>query len=411
MSNWPVVQLGDVADVFRGTSYTGGELSVDDRLPTLIGMGEIVGGGGLKLTNARHYAGRIKDTQFVRYDDIVVAMTDLTQDGRLLGSPAQIPLPNRDQQFIVSHHLQIVRCNDRVVPEFLKFVFLGPDWFSFVRGVSTGTTVRAVSADDAKRFSFPLPSLDIQSRIVRVLSPLLQKVESNARLAGLIEEELRLAFNCEFEVAPRLSGVALSEIVDFKSKRRPTSSVRAARYVPMSSLPTDSASIEKWEERQIGSGQKFVNGDVLLARITPCLENGKAGIVDFLDEGEVGWGSTEYLVLSGRHCPMTVWIYCLVRSSHLREFAIRHMTGTSGRQRCSAAAFDSYFVEGLNVDTIADFCRRFDSRLKSLSQLRDENSLLRQLLKLLVPGLVGGRLNLGNEGSVDSAQRAGGCNV
>ena len=49
-----------------------------------------------------------------------------------------------------------------------------------------------------------------------------------------------------------------------------------------------------------GSGAKFVNGDVLLARITPCLENGKTAFVDFLDDGQVGWGSTEYIVFRSK---------------------------------------------------------------------------------------------------------------
>jgi len=396
MSEWRIVRLGEVAEVFRGTSYGGSDLSEDTDLPTLIGMGEIRGGGGLNLSKARHFAGRFKSEQVLKGDDIVIAMTDLTQDGRLLGSPAQIPHSNPEQQYIASHHLQIVRCGDSVLPEFLKFVLSSPTWFAYLRGVSTGTTVRAVSSNDAQRFSFRLPSLATQAQIANILAPLAKKLESNARIARLVEQELRLAFDSEFSVAPLTHGRRLTDIVDFNSKRGLVRSQRPARYVPMSSLPTDSASIELWEEREFGSGQKFMNGDVLLARITPCLENGKAAIVDFLEEDEVGWGSTEYLVLSGRYGPMTIWIYCLVRSTHLREFAIRHMTGTSGRQRCPAAAFDAYFLESVDVDSIFDFCHRFDNHLRSLGQLRNENVVLKEQLGLLIPGLVSGAMSFRN---------------
>lgn len=52
------------------------------------------------------------------------------------------------------------------------------------------------------------------------------------------------------------------------------------------------------EMEGLGSGIRFANGDTLIASITPCLENGKAAYVDFLPEGETGWGSTEYILES-----------------------------------------------------------------------------------------------------------------
>ena len=53
--------------------------------------------------------------------------------------------------------------------------------------------------------------------------------------------------------------------------------------------------------RPFGSGMRFANGDTLVARITPCLENGKTAYVDFLRDDEIGWGSTEYIVMKPKH--------------------------------------------------------------------------------------------------------------
>lgn len=106
-------------------------------------------------------------------------------------------------------------------------------------------------------------------------------------------------------------------------------------YVAMENLPIDRRTITEWNRRPFsGSGSRFQNGDTLLARITPCLENGKTAYVDCLDSGEIAHGSTEFIVLSGKdELTDSLFIYYLARSSEFRDFAIKRMEGSSGRQR------------------------------------------------------------------------------
>ncbi|WP_264537368.1 restriction endonuclease subunit S [Flavobacterium sp. N1736] len=104
--------------------------------------------------------------------------------------------------------------------------------------------------------------------------------------------------------------------------------------VPMDCIDSFSKKIKRYNSKKFGGGTKFRNGDTLLARITPCLENGKTAFVDILNENEIGFGSTEYLVFreikdkSDKH-----FIYYLSISPRFREIAIKAMNGTSGRQR------------------------------------------------------------------------------
>ena len=86
-----------------------------------------------------------------------------------------------------------------------------------------------------------------------------------------------------------------------------------------------------------GSGARFQNGDTLLARITPCLENGKTVYVDCLKSNQIGHGSTEFIVLSGIEDKTdNLFVYYLARDPSLRTFAIRSMQGSTGRQRVDA---------------------------------------------------------------------------
>jgi type I restriction enzyme S subunit len=82
---------------------------------------------------------------------------------------------------------------------------------------------------------------------------------------------------------------------------------------------------------------------VLFARITPCLENGKTGFVNFLDENESACGSTEFIILRGRKVS-PYFTYCLARSYDFRENAIKSMIGSSGRQRVQTNCFNDFLL-------------------------------------------------------------------
>jgi type I restriction enzyme S subunit len=162
----------------------------------------------------------------------------------------------------------------------------------------------------------------------------------------------------------------------------------------MTNLPTSSAIVESWSKRDAGSGQRFVNGDVLVSRITPCLENGKMAFIDFLEPDEVGWGSTEFLVFNGKNDVPKVWIYCMARTEVFREFAIRNMNGTSGRQRCSANAFEQYFISVPNMGDIRSFGVQFSPNFAFMGKLRDEILELRTTREFLIPLLLSNRVEV-----------------
>lgn len=87
----------------------------------------------------------------------------------------------------------------------------------------------------------------------------------------------------------------------------------------------------------------FKERDVLLAKITPCFENGKAGIAKDLKNG-VGFGSTEYIVLRASDYVLPEILYYIVASDLFREEGIRHMTGSAGQQRVSIDFVKKYEV-------------------------------------------------------------------
>lgn len=125
----------------------------------------------------------------------------------------------------------------------------------------------------------------------------------------------------------------LSDIVEFNPTER-LSKGAIAKKISMDMLQPFTKDVFQYELQPYNGGAKFRNGDTIMARITPCLENGKVSKVNILTKGEVGFGSTEYIVL--RAIPNVSdpdFIYYLTISDFVRAPAIKSMVGSSGRQR------------------------------------------------------------------------------
>ena len=140
-----------------------------------------------------------------------------------------------------------------------------------------------------------------------------------------------------------------------------------AKKIGMDKLQPFCRDIPEYELAEFNGGSKFRNGDTIMARITPCLENGKTAMVNILDKNEVGFGSTEYIVFRAKEGLTTPnFVYYLVCSSLIRDPAIKSMVGSSGRQRVQTDV-----VENLEIDfppiseqaKIASILKSFDDKI------------------------------------------------
>ena len=167
-----------------------------------------------------------------------------------------------------------------------------------------------------------------------------------------------------------------------------------APYLDMASVATSGHTVAGVADREMGSGTKFINGDTLLARITPCLENGKTAFVDFLAQEQTGWGSTEFVVLRPK-APLPAYHgYLLARHPAFREHAIQSMSGTSGRQRVQNDVLGRYLV----IVPSEKVAMAFNDVISPLQQKITENhrqaQTLANLRDTLLPRLITGQLRL-----------------
>jgi type I restriction enzyme, S subunit len=161
----------------------------------------------------------------------------------------------------------------------------------------------------------------------------------------------------------------------------PRRSVKKGAVVPfiaMTELVEGARDIPNKSEKAFGSGTKFIDGDTLFARITPCLENGKTSLVSGLGDNVIGAGSTEFIVLNPKNLNTDKnFIYYLARLPELRAYAEKKMEGTSGRQRVSAQALGEFefMLPPPNIrKCIGQFLANLDDKI-------DANTLMNQTLE------------------------------
>lgn len=260
-------------------------------------------------------------------------------------------------------------CGDRILPKFMLYLLNSIDisqWASLSNPPS-------ISMDAVLKQQIPLPPLDIQRQIVRELDGY-QQVIAGAKMA--LSNYLP-TISCSSG-----SKKALEDIAIFKPAKDEVKSMLGetdVSFVPMADINTFDASFTPKENRKLSevlSGfTYFKDNDILLAKITPCFENGKAAIARKLTNG-IGFGSTEYIVIrANTSLVYPEWIFYHINTPEFIEGGKAFMTGTAGQQRVDINYVKQYRIP---VPSLED-------QKKILDQISYEQSLIepsKQLIKV-----------------------------
>lgn len=169
--------------------------------------------------------------------------------------------------------------------------------------------------------------------------------------------------------------VQLGDVVLFNPRESIKKGV-IAKKIDMAVLQPFTRDVPSYEFSEFKGGTKFRNGDTIMARITPCLENGKTAKVNILEDNEVGFGSTEYIVFRAKDgITDEDFVYYLVCSPVVREPAIKSMVGSSGRQRVQTDVLQSLEILLPDFETqrkIGGFLKSIDDKI-ALNSTINEN--------------------------------------
>lgn len=346
-------------------------------------------------------------TKFRNNDTILARITPCLENGKCAFIQT---LPNESIGFGSTEFIVMRAVPGISIPLYIYYFALSPKFREITIKSLIGTSGRQrVQVDVLKNYCHSLPSLSVQKQIVSILSSFDDKIEINNKIIANLEAQAQALYkswfidfdpfqdgefqDSELGMIPKGWKIGLlSDIIEFNPSEKTTKNDNF--FIDMKSLPTRGFIISDISKKNKRSGMKFRNNDVLIARITPCLENGKTGIVFGLPDEEVGIGSTEFIVMRGKHGKQLSYCACTARNDKFRKYAVSHMNGTSGRQRVSASSLEEYSIVVPPALILKAFEEILGNSFQMMENIRKQNQILAELRDTLLPKLMSGEIEL-----------------
>ena len=388
-----VVKLGDFVTIKHGYAFPGKFITSQETKKILVTPGNFNIGGGFKSSKFKYYSGETYPEQY-RFNggELIVTMTDLSKETDTLGYAALVP--NDNNIYLHNQRVGLVQIlNNDLDKMYLYWKMRTREYQEFIANSASGTSVMHTSPKKICEYEFLLPTKLEQKAIASVLSSLDEKIDLLHHQNKTLELMAETMFRQWFILDETGASVNLEQIIDFNPKRTLTKS-QDATYLDMAGLSTVIFRANGYYRRPFSSGTKFTKRDTLLARITPCLENGKAAYIDFLDDNETGWGSTEFIVMRPKKEIHPFISYIMCRNPDFKEYAESCMEGSTGRQRVNLDHLKKFNVNlptEASLRIINELLDSFEIKLINNSKQIDS---LEKLRDTLLPKLMSGEVRV-----------------
>ncbi len=332
-SDWPMVALGDI--ILGKPQYGSGAKKVKyNGEVRYVRITDITDSGEIKPDDVVSPS-VIEQDRFLEADDLLVA-----RSGSVGRTYIHDDLPGTYQY---AGYLIRFRINPTMaLPQYVYYVTKSESWHEWIFSNSKTGTLTNINAKQYSTFCFPLPPLEIQREIVAEIENY-QKVIDGAR--AVIDN-----YQPHIPIDPDWPLVALGKacvVNPRKSEVTAISDTTTISFVPMSDIGENAMYFESRDCKRLKdvstSYTYFRDNDVLIAKVTPCFENGKAGIAKNLCN-TIGFGSSEFYVLRPAKKILPEWIFLCVATPAFRKWATPQMTGTGGLQRVPRSVIENYEI-------------------------------------------------------------------
>ena len=297
-----------------------------------------------------------------------------------------------EQKALLNQRVGNIKPRDTISKKYLGYLLTQPEVQFFWGNKAGGSANQAnISPSIIKSYKFLLPPLPEQKAIASVLSSLDDKIELLREQNKTLEALAQTLFKRWFSIsASGVENTKLEDLIEINPREK-IDFKKEYLFFEMKCLSENSMSMTEGIKKSVKSASNLRENDTLMAKITPCLENGKTGFVHDLGSEGIARGSTEFIVMRARNNCNPFFVYCLARDTKFRDYAIKSMTGTSGRQRVQIDLLKQYMIPYSNqlIDEFNDSCKPMfekikinSAQIKSLSTLRD--TLLPKLMRGVV---------------------------
>lgn len=366
-------KLGDSAELIRGISFSKASQRTSETESTIgVITTKAAQEDGINLSNIIYVDQECcsDKSKYVKSGDILISLANSLD---LVGRVTYVN--NQTKNLMFGAFMGVIRPDTtRVNPIFLYYILRSKQAKEYFKSIAkTTTNISNLTFEDLKEFVFPLPPLDQQDAIASFLKGCQQIINSSKQILKNYIPNLKH----EHIEGKYYSIEDISIIRPSKDDIKGLSDDIVVSFVPMASLNTFNSDFTAKEERKIAEVKSgftyFREDDILLAKITPCFENGKAGIAHNLKNG-IGFGSTEYIVIRAKtDVVYPEWIFYYINTPEFINGGKSHMTGTAGQQRV-----DINYVKQYKIPVPS-----LDEQKRVLDRIRSEKQLIESSKELI----------------------------
>lgn len=385
---WNIKHLGELCKLEngdRGKNYPSQSSFVSNGIP-FINAGNLdnfsISDIGLNFISEEHFR-RLSNGKFVKGDILFC----------LRGSLGKFAIVETEAMGAIASSLVIIRPHSELNLGFLKAYLQSGLCADMIRTYDNGSAQPNLAAASLKKFQIPLPPLPEQTRIVNKLDSLFERIDKSI---ALLEENIKHTEALMASVLDEVFSNGDTRIGDLctigpkKSEIKDLGDLEVS-FLPMTDLKEHQINFEPKQTKRISevyTGYTYFNdNDVLLAKVTPCFENGKAGIAQNLING-IGFGSSEYHVLRANKNTLPEWIYYSVMTATFREEGVNNMTGSSGLKRVPPAFVANWKIKNPPINEQLKIIEKIKSTDAKLSKLITEQQSKLNYLKALKASLL-----------------------
>lgn len=345
MNKWQIVKAEDIINFNPRESIKKGVIAKKIAMERLQPFARDVSGYDL----AEFKGG----TKFRNGDIIMARITPCLENGKT----AKVNVLNEDEIGFGSTEYIVMRAKEGISDaDYVYYLSLSPLFRDIAIKSMVGTSGRQrVQIDVLKSMELHVPTLEEQVEIGKTLRVLDDKIEINKKINGNLDQIGQMLFEKYIINDNSHGSLGLLSDIAIINPRRSMKKGSESIYIEMRNLPTQGSFPLDWTTRVFNGGMKFTNGDTIIARITPCLENGKMAYINFLEENTIAFGSTEYIVIASKDDIYSEMFYFLARHLPFVHYAITNMTGSSGRQRVSGDILGKFELRLPTSESVEQF--------------------------------------------------------
>jgi type I restriction enzyme M protein len=351
LSSFPRVKLGSLVDLQSGARDKGGALS--SGIPS-IGGEQISPDGNIRFDKMKYISDSFYQTMkkgHLNINDVL-----MVKDGATTGKIGFYR--GGFDKCSVNEHVYILRSGVEIIPTLL-FHMLRSSSFQkilqpYIKGIIGGVS------SEIKEIEIPLPPIEVQEEIVRELEQY-QKIIDGAK--QVVDN-----YKPVIDIDPSWEMKELGEVCEVNPKKSEISNLNEktiVSFVPMSDVNENQISFTPTQTKlieEVYTGYTyFRDDDVLIAKVTPCFENGKGGICRNLVNG-IGFGSSEYYVIRPNENILATWIYCFLMSDDFRKRGLSSMTGTGGLKRVPKDVLEKFIIPISPIEVQEEIVRELEQQ-------------------------------------------------